>query len=64
MHLFWLIIPAEVDTGTEIVHFAACVVLGFLEVCPFVLLDMSKADIEIEFSLAENPNEQNFYLII
>lgn len=60
MHLFQLIICAEVDTGTETTHFAACVVLGFPEVCPFVPLHMAKADSEVEFSLAESPNEQNF----
>lgn len=60
MHLFQLIIHAEVDTGTETVHFTACVVWGFLGLCPFVPLDMAKADSEIEFSLAKGPNEQNF----
>lgn len=64
MHFFWLIIYVELDTGTETVHFTARVGLGFLEVCPFVPLDMAKADSEIKFSLAESTSEQNFFLII
>lgn len=50
----------KLTLGLETVHFTACVVLGFLEVCPFVPLDMAKADSEIELSLAESPNKQNF----
>lgn len=46
MHVCQLIHP-EVDTGTETVHFTACVMLDSLEVCPFVPLDMAKADSEI-----------------
>lgn len=43
----------------ETVHFTACVVLGFLVICPFVPFDMAKADSEAEFILAESSNEQN-----
>lgn len=43
----------------ETVHFTACVVFGFLVICPFVPFDMAKADSEAEFSLAESSNEQN-----
>lgn len=34
-------------------------VLGFLVIRPFVPFDMTKADSEAEFSLAESGNEQN-----